>query len=212
MTRDPPPPPLAGPFPSGYALTRICFLAQSSGTQIIIIIRCLFFILLKDSHFLLFLTCCRFKEGPFRLNVLPNSKVSIICPHVATLLAATDDILSDNERYENFWIVDKTSYHSCNVSKSIASNKILLKCDDPARLKFERMSFQSFSADSDLKFVPGKTYYFICEYQFHSALLIKLINCITTRESYMHRAASNQGTTVGRSMCIFRLIIIIIIV
>ena len=108
---------------------------------------------------------------------MPNSKLSIICPHVATSLAVTDDSLSDNERYENFWIVDEASYHSCNVSKSIAKDKNLLKCDNPAKLKFERLSFQSFRADSDLKFIPEKTYYFVCEYQIHYAILInKLLN------------------------------------
>ncbi|KAJ7381014.1 Ephrin-B2a [Desmophyllum pertusum] len=102
----------------------------------------------------------RFKEGTFRLNVWPMSKLNIICPHMATSLVATNDS-SSNSPYENFWIVDNSSYHSCNVDTSITKNKILFKCDKPMVIYFDKLVFQSHSTDNSRKFIPGKTYYFI---------------------------------------------------
>lgn len=102
----------------------------------------------------------RFKEGTFRLNVLPLSKINIICPHMATSLLTTDDSNS-NSYYENFWIVDYSSYHSCNVNTSITDNKILFKCDKPLQLNFEQLVFQSVGMDNSAVFKKGKTYYFI---------------------------------------------------
>lgn len=107
--------------------------------------------------------CFRFKEGTFRLNVWPMSKLNIICPHMATSLVATNDS-SSNSPYENFWIVDNSSYHSCNVDTSITKNKILFKCDKPMVIYFDKLVFQSHSTDNSRKFIPGKTYYFICKY------------------------------------------------
>ena len=124
-----------------------------------------FFLLIRISKipFVLFYSF-RFKEGTFRLNVLLNSKINIICPHNAISLAETDDSQPSYGRYENFWIVDNSSYHSCNVNTSIKSNEILFRCNDPALLLYETLVFKSFHADKDLEFAQGKTYYFICKY------------------------------------------------
>lgn len=102
----------------------------------------------------------RFKGGTFRLNVLPLSKINIICPHMATSLLTTNDSNS-NSHYENFWIVDSSSYHSCNVNTSITNNKILFKCDKPLQLNFEQLVFQSVGMDNSAVFKKGKTYYFM---------------------------------------------------
>jgi len=107
----------------------------------------------------------RFKEGTFRLNVLPLSKINIICPHMATSLSKTDDSNSIS-RYENFWIVDSSSYHSCNVNSSITDNKILFKCNLPLQLNFEQLVFQSHGMA--VAFKKGKTYYFICKYLLYN--------------------------------------------
>ena len=105
----------------------------------------------------------RFKEGTFRLNVLPRSKLNIICPHVAVSLVEKDDV--DNKpNYENFWRVDNASYQSCNVNTNVTENKIFLRCDNPRQMQFEKLVFQSHSADSSRVFVKGRTYYFICKF------------------------------------------------
>ena len=119
----------------------------------------------------LFLFLSRFKEGTFRLNVIPLSKINIICPHRATTLLKTDDANSISY-YENFWIVDNSSYHSCNVNTSITGNKILFKCDKPLQLNFEQLVFQSVGMDNSAVFKQGKTYYFICKYLLF--ILLKL--------------------------------------
>lgn len=80
---------------------------------------------------------------------------------MATSLLKTDDSNS-NSRYENFWIVDNSSYHSCNVNTSIVDNKILFKCNKPLQLNFEQLVFQSHGMA--VAFKKGKTYYFICKY------------------------------------------------
>lgn len=105
----------------------------------------------------------RFKEGTFRLNVQPLSKINIICPHIGTSLLTTDDSNSYS-RYENFWLVDESSYHSCNVNTSITDNMILFKCDKPLLLNFEQLVFQSHGMDNAAVYKKGKTYYFICKY------------------------------------------------
>jgi len=90
---------------------------------------------------------------------------------MATSLVTTDDSNSISH-YENFWIVDNSSYHSCNVNTSITDNKILFKCDKPLQLNFEQLVFQSHGMA--VAFRKGKTYYFICKY-----LLFVLLKCDT---------------------------------
>ncbi|XP_068743682.1 ephrin-B2a-like isoform X7 [Montipora capricornis] len=104
----------------------------------------------------------RFKEGIYRLNVLPDSKVNLICPHIAISLAMTNGPQSSS-LYENFWIVDNSSFHSCNVNTSIPDNKILLRCEDPRSLHYRLLVFQSFTAVGGLTgtFKSGETYYFL---------------------------------------------------
>lgn len=113
--------------------------------------------------FLFFSSSSRFKEGTFRLNVQPLSKINIICPHIGTSLLTTDDSNSYS-RYENFWLVNESSYHSCNVNTSITDNMILFKCDKPLLLNFEQLVFQSHGMDNAAVYKKGKTYYFICKY------------------------------------------------
>ncbi|KAL9979219.1 hypothetical protein ACROYT_G016849 [Oculina patagonica] len=79
---------------------------------------------------------------------------------MATSLVKTQDT-SSNLRYENFWIVDNSSYHSCNVNTNITENKLLFKCDKPRQIYFEQLVFQSHGMDNSLVFTKGKTYYFI---------------------------------------------------
>lgn len=118
---------------------------------------------LHSNLFVYFIYLFRFKQGTFRLNVLPMSKVNIICPHMATSLVKTQDT-SSNLRYENFWIVDNSSYLSCNVNTNITENKLLFKCDKPRQIYFEQLVFQSHGMDNSLVFTKGRTYYFICKY------------------------------------------------
>ena len=104
----------------------------------------------------------RFKGGNYRLNVLPGSKLNILCPHVAVSLVERQD--TDNGlNYENFWRVDLKSYETCNVNSSITNNKIFLQCDNPRQIQFETLVFQPFNADPSRVFKKGTVYYFICK-------------------------------------------------
>ena len=94
---------------------------------------------------------------------------------MATSLATTDDLLPNNARYENFWIVDNSSYHQCNVNTSIPNNKKLLTCSNPSELHFETLVFLSFSPDRAVAFTPGKTYYFICEYLLQNSYVSAIL-------------------------------------
>ncbi|XP_022802174.1 ephrin-A1-like [Stylophora pistillata] len=103
-----------------------------------------------------------FKGGNYRLNVLPGSKLNILCPHVAVSLEERQD--TDNGLiYENFWRVDLKSYETCNVNSSITKNKIFLQCDNPRQIQFETLVFQPFNADPSRVFKKGTVYYFICK-------------------------------------------------
>ena len=105
----------------------------------------------------------RFKKGHYRLNVLPGSKLNIICPHVAVSLVERQDT-DTGFNCENFWRVDFNSYQTCNVNEnSIPQNKIFLSCDDPRQMQFETLVFQPFNADPSRVFKKGKVYYFICK-------------------------------------------------
>ena len=105
----------------------------------------------------------RFKNGSYRLNVLPGSKLNVICPHVAVSLVERSDT-DTGYNCENFWRVDFNSYQTCNVNNnSIPQNKIFLSCDDPRQMQFETLVFQPFNADPSRVFKKGKVYYFICK-------------------------------------------------
>lgn len=116
------------------------------------------YIHLNDFYFLFF----RFKGGNYRLNVLPGSKLNILCPHVAVSLIERQD--TDNGlNYENFWRVDRKSYETCNVNSTITNNKIFLQCRNPRQIQFETLVFQPFNADPSRVFKKGTVYYFICK-------------------------------------------------
>lgn len=91
---------------------------------------------------------------------------------MATSLLTTDDSNS-NSHLENFWIVDRLSYLSCNVNTSITENKILFKCDKPLQLNFEQLVFQSLGMDNSAVFKKGRTYYFICKYLLFVVLKLR---------------------------------------
>ena len=122
--------------------------------------------ILKCTLFSMFshLFFCRFQEGSIRLNVLSYSKVNIICPTKYVALKETDSDPTENQLYENVWMVDSLSYHSCNINTSIASNKKLLNCDQPSKLHWTKLLFLPLTPFGDAGYNPGETYYYICEY------------------------------------------------
>ena len=107
---------------------------------------------------------CRFQEGSIRLNVLSYSKVNIVCPNKYVALKTTNSDPTENELYENVWMVDNSSYHSCNINTSIESNKKLLNCDQPSKLQWTKLLFLPLTPSGDAGYNPGETYYYICEY------------------------------------------------
>lgn len=103
----------------------------------------------------------RFQEGSIRLNVSSYSKVNIICPTKYVALKETDSDPTENQLYENVWMVDSSSYRSCNINTSIASNKKLLNCDQPSKLHWTKLLFLPLTPSGDAGYNPGETYYYI---------------------------------------------------
>jgi len=99
----------------------------------------------------------------YKLAVLPNSRLPIVCPNPSTYLNDMENPISNNQRYENVWYVDKESFQACKVGspKENEINFVWLSCDNPSVLRFDVLVFQSFSAHSKLSFPPGTVHYFI---------------------------------------------------
>ncbi|XP_032242825.2 ephrin-B2 [Nematostella vectensis] len=98
----------------------------------------------------------------YSMNVLPMSKLYIICPN--QVLNPTKVQLNTPKEllYENLWIVDKNSFDSCQVNTLLRRNKQLMECTTPLALKYYPLVFQDFSATADvLEFERGKDYFFI---------------------------------------------------
>ena len=135
---------------------------------------------------------CRFQEGSIRLNVLSYSKVNIICPTKYVALKETDSDPTENQLYENVWMVDSLSYHSCNINTSIASNKKLLNCDQPSKLHWTKLLFLPLTPSGDAGYNPGETYYYICEYWTY---IITCMGCSHERRRIL------EGRTTFRWVC-----------
>ncbi|XP_015753606.1 PREDICTED: ephrin-B2a-like isoform X2 [Acropora digitifera] len=105
----------------------------------------------------------RFKQGTYHLNVLPDAKVMVICPHTVISLVKTDlqTAADPDNLVENFWQVDYDSFWSCNVDTSNPSNRLFFKCEDPRSLHYEQFIFQSFGIGNRPTFQKGKTHYFV---------------------------------------------------
>ena len=99
----------------------------------------------------------------YHLNVLPDAKVMVICPHTAISFVKTDLQTPADILFENFWQVDYASFQSCNVNTSNPRNKRFFKCEDPQKLQYEQFIFQSFGIGNRPTFEKGKTHYFICK-------------------------------------------------
>ena len=101
----------------------------------------------------------------FRMNVLPMSKLNIICPNNVLNPVKLQRSPGKDHLYENLWIVDKQSFDSCEVNTSIPTNRLLYQCDQPLQLKYYLLVFLDVSPSvHSLEFVRGKDYYFICKY------------------------------------------------
>ena len=86
----------------------------------------------------------------------------LVCPNDATVMTAVQHSTPKDELYENLWMVDKRSYDSCAVNTSIKSNRLLIKCDEPLKLKYFPLVFQQYSGTEwGLEFTPDQDYYFI---------------------------------------------------
>lgn len=87
------------------------------------------------------------------------SKLIFVCPNTATTVTklASSNVL--RPLYENLWLVSRQSYERCALNQTTDSELIL--CDNPFNLKYYTVIFKKYSAGVDLKFEPGKEYYFI---------------------------------------------------
>ena len=115
-----------------------------------------------------FYTLCRFTDGTagYVEEVTPFSKINVVCPNPTTVTKELFYNPIEKFMFENIWIVDKHSYENCAVNTSRPGNKLLLRCNSPLSLRYYTIVFQMYSATlHGLAFKPGKTYYFICEYE-----------------------------------------------
>lgn len=101
-----------------------------------------------------------FGNGDSVLNVLPMSKLHIVCPNPSTILKMVRDNTPKDKLYENVWIVSRDNYDSCSTDSSKGS-RLLLRCTTPLALKYYTLVFQRFSAVSSQVFNPGREYYLI---------------------------------------------------
>ncbi|XP_031552082.1 ephrin-B2-like [Actinia tenebrosa] len=98
----------------------------------------------------------------YRMNVLPMSKLNIICPNNVLNPIKLQQSPAKDQLYENFWIVDKQSFDSCEVNTSIPTNRLLYECNEPLKLKYYLLVFLDVSPSvHSLEFDRGKDYYFI---------------------------------------------------
>ena len=105
------------------------------------------------------------------LNVLPKSRMNIICPNTALNPVKMSQSLPKSNLYENLWAVDKRSFDTCNVDTSIATNRILLQCDTPMVFKHYSLVFLEISPSKQfMEFQKGKDYYFICKFVYNSTV------------------------------------------
>ena len=88
--------------------------------------------------------------------------MNLVCPNDVTVMDALQDNTPKELLYENLWLVDNKSYDTCAVNSSIKSNRLLIKCDEPLKLKYFSLVFQQYSGTEwGLEFTPGRAYYFI---------------------------------------------------
>ncbi|XP_067052747.1 uncharacterized protein [Acropora muricata] len=100
--------------------------------------------------------------GPRYLKVQLNSKISFICPNLATVLQKSTTAIQTSEMYENLWFLEnKTAFDACDTSLDPKARR-LLTCSSPTTLVFSTMIFLQFTAEKDgLVFEGGRTYYLI---------------------------------------------------
>ncbi|XP_020905484.1 ephrin-B1 [Exaiptasia diaphana] len=97
-----------------------------------------------------------------RQNVLPKSRLNIICPNAALNPVKMHQSPAKDHLYENLWVVDKQSFDTCRVNTSLKANRLLLQCDTPLIFKHYPLVFLEFSpAKQFMEFQKGKDYYFI---------------------------------------------------
>ncbi|XP_068725609.1 serine-rich adhesin for platelets-like isoform X3 [Montipora capricornis] len=101
-------------------------------------------------------------EGPRYLKVQLNSKVSFICPNLATVLQKGSTAIQTSAMYENLWLIqNEAAFEKCDITLDPNARR-LLTCNSPSALLFTSVIFAQFTAEDDgLTFEGGKTYYFI---------------------------------------------------
>ncbi|XP_068721488.1 ephrin-B1-like [Montipora capricornis] len=102
------------------------------------------------------------RRGPRYLKVQLNSKINFVCPNAATVLQKRSTAVQASAMYENLWLLEnKTAFENCDRTMDPKARR-LLTCSSPGQLTYTSVIFAQFTAEEDgLKFVGGRTYYFI---------------------------------------------------
>lgn len=102
----------------------------------------------------------------YRMSVLLLSKINFVCPNPTTGFGTMTNSIAVQELNENLWIVDKSSFDSCDIDPLKKGNKLLLQCMwkvySSNTLQHKQIVFAQYSPiEGGLEFEPGKEYYFI---------------------------------------------------
>ena len=92
--------------------------------------------------------------------------MNVVCPNQVTINNwMTDAGISSPTLMENMWLVDKQGYDKCIVNEEgdPKTNKQILMCDNPRKIKFKPFVFHPRFNMDEPRFAPGHHYYFICK-------------------------------------------------
>lgn len=115
-------------------------------------------------------------HGPRELTVQLQSKITFVCPNIATVLQASSVAVLPAEMYENLWLVyNKTAFNECDVTLDPNKRRILT-CNEPLKLTYSLVKFEEHTAEQNgITFNGGQTYYFIGMYWKLCSWLIDII-------------------------------------
>ena len=100
------------------------------------------------------------------MSVLLLSKINFVCPNPTTGFGTMTNSIAIQELNENLWIVDKSSFDSCDIDTTKKDNKRLMQCRwkvySSNSLQHKQIVFAQYSPIvGGLQFEPGREYYFI---------------------------------------------------
>ncbi|WP_422133136.1 MULTISPECIES: hypothetical protein [unclassified Endozoicomonas] len=94
------------------------------------------------------------------LFVRSESIVYFICDNTHLFLKRTTGFKTDNDLYDNLWLVDKADYEQCKVDASKPTSWPLKTCRKPLHFSSHREVFREYGTGKPV-YLPGHIYYYI---------------------------------------------------